>query len=279
MSSSDVVNKESGKRKTNEVNQPPAKVGANDDVVVVVGGQEFQECSHHLRYCSSYFNGAFRSGMKETQTMRFEFPDGDPESWKLTMSLLSPLSKQTITSSNIEKVLPWFDELCVSVGLKRCEDFVLGQITPADKLHDEYGLGDMNKAFHSAMKWLPLALQYNLQNVKRRCFEVLRKSWEAKHRWYLIDGPTFDTLKELLESHDEHKQDLWDLLAVVLPNTIADKKEQDFLLSSGILRMLFVSELQRQKTLLILNNCAGSRPMWKVASQLKNHGVTGLENW
>ena len=51
------------------------------DVIVVVGGKEFHEHSHHLRSFSGYFDAAFRSGMKESQLMRFELHGRDPREW------------------------------------------------------------------------------------------------------------------------------------------------------------------------------------------------------
>ena len=60
------------------------------DAIVIVGDTEFEEFSHNLRCWSGYFDGAFRSGMKEPETKRFEFPDKDPKEWELIRSLFVP---------------------------------------------------------------------------------------------------------------------------------------------------------------------------------------------
>lgn len=49
------------------------------DTIVVVAGKEYRECSSRLRDWSEYFDAAFRSGMKQAQTKRFEFPNMRPE--------------------------------------------------------------------------------------------------------------------------------------------------------------------------------------------------------
>lgn len=51
------------------------------DVVLVFGGKEVQEHSRDLCCWSDYFHGAFRSGMKEAQIRRFEFPHRDSDEW------------------------------------------------------------------------------------------------------------------------------------------------------------------------------------------------------
>ena len=50
-------------------------------VVLIIGNTEFRESSHFLCYWSEYFAAAFRSGMKEATTKRFEFPHRKPKEW------------------------------------------------------------------------------------------------------------------------------------------------------------------------------------------------------
>jgi BTB/POZ domain len=57
MSSADTMEESQAKKpRTGCVGEP--------DVIVVVGGKEFQEHSKHLRCWSDYFDAAFRSDMK-----------------------------------------------------------------------------------------------------------------------------------------------------------------------------------------------------------------------
>jgi BTB/POZ domain len=83
------------------------------DVVVVVGGKEFVEDSRMLCYLSEYFQAAFRSGMKESLTSRFEFPDEDPAGWELFMKFAKPFAGTTDTAENLDTILHWCDKLLV----------------------------------------------------------------------------------------------------------------------------------------------------------------------
>lgn len=67
------------------------------DVTVVVGGKEFREYRQALRCWSGYFDVAFRSGMKETQSKRFEFPNRNPAEWEWIVSLMAPMSRERLT--------------------------------------------------------------------------------------------------------------------------------------------------------------------------------------
>ncbi|CAB9522625.1 expressed unknown protein [Seminavis robusta] len=85
--------------------------GPEPDVIVVVGGTEFHEFSYQLRsWGCGYFDAAFRrTEMK--QSGRFEFPDREPEEWKLIKALAAPFSKAKLDESNVWKAVSWFDEL------------------------------------------------------------------------------------------------------------------------------------------------------------------------
>jgi len=85
----------------------------NKDAVVVVGGKEFEDDSHYLCYLSDYFRGAFRSGMKESKTLRFEFPDKDPDEWETFRAACQPLATDVVTMENVVGILKWCNQLCV----------------------------------------------------------------------------------------------------------------------------------------------------------------------
>lgn len=92
------------------------------DVTVVVGGQEFYEHSQILCTTIGYFDAAFRSGMKEAHTKRFEFPNKDPKEWELLMSVLSPASNVRAKPADINTIIVWSDELCVHRLPTSCDD-------------------------------------------------------------------------------------------------------------------------------------------------------------
>ena len=94
------------------------------DVVVVVGGVEFNEYSQSLCAWSDYFDAALRCGMKEAHSKRFEFPDRDPKEWEMILALAAPFSECKLTDDNVHIALSWFDELCSRSGLKACDRYL-----------------------------------------------------------------------------------------------------------------------------------------------------------
>jgi BTB/POZ domain len=104
------------KKRDSNMNLPPIDNDDDDapDATVVVGGKEFRAHSSFLCYISGYFRGAIRSGMKESETLTFSFPDKDPAEWELFMSLMEPRSRRQVTKDNVEVILMWCTELCVT---------------------------------------------------------------------------------------------------------------------------------------------------------------------
>jgi hypothetical protein len=81
------------------------------DATVVVCGKEFREHSNFL----CYFRGAIRSGVKESETLIFNFPDKDPAEWELFMSCMRPGSQICLLTENVEAIVMWSAELCVTL--------------------------------------------------------------------------------------------------------------------------------------------------------------------
>ena len=90
-------------------------------ITVVVGGKEFQEYSHSLCAWSEYFDRALRSGMKEAQSKRFEFPDRDPNEWEMILGMVAPFGLDKITIDNVFTAIVWFDQLCCAGGMHACD--------------------------------------------------------------------------------------------------------------------------------------------------------------
>lgn len=135
------------------------------DMVVVVGGEEFQESSYFLRNVSGYFEAAFQSDTKEAQEMWFEFPDKDPEGWRMVMGLLKPFSKTEIHKGNINRLLEWFGVLCYQEGLDECDRIISEDLMlPLDPI----GQQPANK-FNNAMDFFETSLQYNLKLTQQEC--------------------------------------------------------------------------------------------------------------
>lgn len=213
----------------------PACLG-DPDVTVVVGGKVFPEQSRFLCCWSGYFEAAFRSGMKETVTRRFEFPDRDPEEWDWILSLLVPFSPVQLTLDKLEVALSWFDFLCISRGLERC-DQVLHDAVLQIPLRTPAG-------FSKYLDFLSTSLQFNLPRSKAQYFQLVRAVFNRSPSY--LHQEHLDTIALLIISHDECRTELWSLLEKYLPAPIADKEQQDCLLHTGALQSLVLTEIQKK---------------------------------
>ena len=139
------------------------------DVVVVVGGVEFQEYSPILCLWSGYFEAAFRSGMKDARSKRFEFPDRDPKEWEMVRAFVAPYQKECpITKNNVFTLLPWFDELCCTHGSKACDQFLARWISWRERKKTEIEFYDLViDAMKACGKYsLPLTKSSGLESFK-----------------------------------------------------------------------------------------------------------------
>ena len=85
------------------------------DVVVVVGGTTFYEYSQLLCSSCDYFDAAFRVGMTESQTQRFEFADRDPAEWELVRTFFCPFGAK-VTMENVFTIVPGLTSYVVQQG-------------------------------------------------------------------------------------------------------------------------------------------------------------------
>ena len=72
---------------------------------------------------SGYFDAALRGQAKKSKTMKFEFPQRDPNEWEWILSLFTPLPSARLSKDNITTALSWFAELRSPVGLEACDSF------------------------------------------------------------------------------------------------------------------------------------------------------------
>lgn len=85
------------------------------DTVVIVGDTEFHHNSFLLQRGSDYFKGLFNANMREAKTRRVEFPDEDPEDWKLVSLYFEVgVAPPIIDDTNVRILLRWFRRLCMA---------------------------------------------------------------------------------------------------------------------------------------------------------------------
>ena len=223
-----------------EPTEKRARLGVDsDDMVVVVGKENFRESSRWLRCTSGYFDAAFRSGMKEAQEMRFEFPDKDPKEWELIRELLCPFPKIKIMEENIETVLSWFDFLSVERGLDECDRVLEGIIDGHWEaiIDDENVLSFSQHSAAGLVHGLAISTRYNLELAKESALLAVNKNFE--YFPYLWDLKDLQSLGSLLASDDESFNIWWgdlhqELLEEILPGGNMQKEDWKTLCDSGL---------------------------------------------
>ena len=191
------------------------------DVTIVVGGIEFREFSQSLCCWSSYFDAAFNSGMKETKTKTFEFPDRDPEEWQWLVSLMAPLATEKIDRSNVFTALSWFDLLHVPRGLASCDE-LLANTFPRDK-HKHYAAwwcSQLN-TYVGRMDTLEAAINYNLPKTKAAACGEMAKRIQNKN----MTPQEMEFLVSSMQTDRDCREALWDSIHQFLPEECQGMKD------------------------------------------------------
>lgn len=188
------------------------------DVTVVVGGVEFEEYSHSLRLWSGYFDAAFRSGMKESETKRFEFPDKNPREWEFIRQLFLPFPKKKIDKANYFILYAWFSELCSSSGLLECDEVMDEVIDDAVKK----GRPDL------LVTALEHCIQWQRYKIKMRCAAELHFVLSMLVLPVVgFDAKLILRLLSVLLKDKPCQQSLWRPLKLYLPPCAASEGDFD----------------------------------------------------
>ena len=98
------------------------------DVTVAVGRgdarQEFQCYTTVLALASPYFDAMFCADMREKSSGFVEFPDKDPEEWKLFYQFVSPGRVLNISEETVLTLAPWFHEFQMEACLGECDEAI-----------------------------------------------------------------------------------------------------------------------------------------------------------
>jgi BTB/POZ domain len=228
------------------------------DVTIVVGGQEFQEYSQALRCWSDYFDKALGSGMKESKTMRFEFPDRDPKEWQLITAIIRPLAAQRISKDNVFVVVSWFAELCFPLGLQEC-DSVLESLIEEIGILDPSEIEQEEEVHDLVLQVLEASLNYSLPKSKSESFlkvaNILEDSMPTKS-WVV-------RLVSIVSVHEEVVGELWSVLDRLLPPLSEAQKQ--VMIENGILPIVIFSHLEARAAKAI-------ERMVYIANKTRNNG-------
>ena len=151
------------------------------DVTVSVGSgeskQEFKCYKVVLSFASPYLDAMLSSSMKEGEMSRVDFPDKDPEEWKLFYNFISPGKIGTdncaeISHDNVMVLLPWFHELQINYYVKKCDDY----------LAKSYFSGDMKPFWGKERQDRENNMAHNARIERRRSkFEAILGVLQLSH--------------------------------------------------------------------------------------------------
>jgi hypothetical protein len=150
-------------------------ISRSPDITVVVGSgdnaQEFRCYSAILASVSPVLDAMLSSGMKESEAKRIEFPDKDPDEWRMLLQIIDSARaslfclasdlgegsdrEELINRSNVYALVPWFNELQMNAYLNRCDEILLHEYTVK-----------IPEGVKENMKQLLFATKYNLGKME-----------------------------------------------------------------------------------------------------------------
>jgi hypothetical protein len=149
-------------------------VSQSPDITVVVGSgdnaEDFWCCRVILASASPVLDAMLSSGMKESAKKRIEFPDKDPDEWRMVLRCIDTArvglfrrdtrvpegsdQSELMNDRNVYVLVPWFNELQMKAYLDRCEEI----------LNDYKVSGGLEKDTELLM----FAIKYNLVRTQRQ---------------------------------------------------------------------------------------------------------------
>ena len=144
------------------------------DTIVVVGDTEFHHNSFLLQRGSDYFKGMFAADMREAKTRRVEFPDEDPEDWKVVSLYFEVgVAPPVINESNVRTLLRWFRRLCMTHPTlnEACDQVYHKKFSNNSPfMFSGSKAGDINEVLDA----LAMSCEYGLIKTMRTCSKTLR---------------------------------------------------------------------------------------------------------
>ena len=164
------------------------------DVTVAVGRgdarQEFQCYATVLALASPYFDAMFCAGMREKTSGFVEFPDKDPEEWKLFYRFVSPGRVLNISEETVLTLAPWFHEFQMEACLGECDEAISAIVKNISNKTDSFwqnqgrggrALEERKVAFHKIIDLLCFACVYDHEPSQDEAERALRHLMTSLH--------------------------------------------------------------------------------------------------
>ena len=225
------------------------------DLTVVVGGTVFQEYSQLVCSWSSRFDAALASGMEETQTKTFQFPDRHPDEWEWIKAYMAPRSSEIITADNVDMALSWFAELMARKGLEECDTFVASTVDAPATSTSKFSFGSgpapifwNSPELDATLTSLEKSITYSLPNSKAKCATFLSAFLDdSSRRSYNKPKPDEIGLVQRLilcvQNDAGCRETLWGSLQQHLPTCLRETP-QEVLLKNELFHVIMFQALQ-----------------------------------
>jgi hypothetical protein len=179
------------------------------DVIVVIGEEEFDECTNSLCRWSGYVNHALAHVPQGTKPV-LQFPTKDPDEWQVIRHLKFPFTHTQVHKANYQMLYPWFRDLQSASGLQACDQVVV-------KMVDNASIHDDDKAAASCQELvvaLETCISYQRHHAKMEVVECLAAMWLDEWDY----GPLVRRLIQcLLQDPTLQKTPLWSRVQKYLP--------------------------------------------------------------
>ena len=195
-----------------------------EDVLLKIGDTEFRESSHYLCYWSEYFAAAFRSGMKEATTKRFEFPHRKPEEWRRIKNVLDPFHEDRLTWTNVDAFLPFATELGIALMIDHADD-IISNVFRCDGQFEDPPYYD-HFCTSKLLESLKMIHQYDLKRSEPVALEYIQEYWSRNPQLFWSDN---DEIFEILAENKGLCDNLWYLIEPYIPSDLKGKSRQDIL--------------------------------------------------
>jgi hypothetical protein len=217
------------------------------DIVVSVGsgdGKEEFECYQLILVMASEVFDAMLSGsMKESKTSRIEFPDKDPNDWKLFYTFINPSTCRDakINTDNVMKLVPWFHQLQILPLLTEC-DRVMESYLISKQPSNWHKLTE--NQFEKLIKWASFSNLYGLPYSLLVAIKQIKVVLSLPH-----DCVTLQSLKTLLPLLPDNDI-IWKVVKEYLPVDASDGpdfSDRQSLSENHLLVYLIDSGIQRKR--------------------------------
>lgn len=248
----------------------------DDDVLVRVGNKEFR----HSRAILSYASKVLAKYVdKQDGSDELHIPHKLPSEWQELQAFLQPRSVQaaSITPSNLPALLPWFEQLELTVLVREC-DSLLSSLRFATAIPDDADNAVSNAVHEIARATLGIRLQRNpqqhtvppcyhdvvdimlltritgkvcLPRTREMCLGVLQEYLDLPHLFLQWEGkdnvPAMSLLTPLIELLEDDKvfDTLWPSLISYLPEDLPVSDDRRELIHNPLFPFLLRAGLEK----------------------------------